>query len=820
MSSTFLWHVYNVAALSRFSPSEFFPMPLRSHLSRLLAASLLLGAPLASRGEAGERLVIVEPEAAPEQVSEAAALLADTLGELYPGRVGRVTAPEAPATGPRLFVGMTGPGYGRSMDICGGETLDPDGFRLIRHHAWRPRVGSRRFPAHPLRRSPEAGNEWLAIAGASPRGTYYGAAWVLREHYGVQWFFPGDEGVDLPVGRATLLPELSGTIEPSFEERVLGHGLSPEQRAWSLRNGLGGRYSYNHNLHRLTEPEVFAAHPAWQSTIGGVKRPRLDGRSSQPNLADPGYAAYIAERVRAYFQKRPQEPSVSLGTTDSTLFDTGSQTRALVEPFRYFRGYPDYSDLIFTFSNRVAERLFEDEQVTGPGGDKVLTQLAYMYAEDVPTFKLHPQIMPWLTSDRAQWFDPECRAEDRELIRRWARTGVNKIGTWDYYEGVPYFIPRYYPTIIGESLPYLYAQGVRSFFAEGVRNPGLDDPKLWLAAQLLWDVDQDPAALLDEYFTRCYGDASGPMRRFFDRCEQAWMDQPPPGRWLKYFTSPSQATLFPLELCDELTALLDEARAQADSDQIRRRVQRVADSFAFTVRMVETYEIWARLAALPRLSSADAAEWLAAQAALEPAVTGHWRSMSSVLVLLRASPVNRGLPLPTGEPLVRETFDQPIFGEEVATAQTQPGVNLKGVGEGQWNFFMDHTEAMRLEQSAQVGRDGPGLRVAGSKYFEMDRRLPVRPGERLILRVRARGRLSGDAQVYAILRLRGADGAVLGRLQLDALPPGEHGWLPLTVVAETTAETAQAEIRLIIQQQGPGDWVDLDDIMLYASPRE
>jgi hypothetical protein len=40
------------------------------------------------------------------------------------------------------------------------------------------------------------------------------------------------------------------------------------------------------------------------------------------------------------------------------------------------------------------------------------------------------------------------------------------------------------------------------------------------------------------------------------------------------------------------------------------------------------------------------------------------------------------------------------------------------------------------------------------------------------------------------------------------------------VVAETTEETAQAEIRLVIEQQGPGDWIDLDDIVLYASPRE
>ena len=110
MSSTFLWLVYNVAALPRFFPSELFPMPLRSQLFRLFAVSLLLGAPLAGLGGSGERLVVVEPEAAPQQVSEAAALLADTLGELYPGQIELVTAPEAPATGPRTGPDRAGPG--------------------------------------------------------------------------------------------------------------------------------------------------------------------------------------------------------------------------------------------------------------------------------------------------------------------------------------------------------------------------------------------------------------------------------------------------------------------------------------------------------------------------------------------------------------------------------------------------------------------------------------------------------------------------------------------------------------------------------------
>ncbi|MBC2595627.1 DUF4838 domain-containing protein [Ruficoccus amylovorans] len=805
-------------------------MPVRIFF-RLCLFAVAGGLLLSEAGAGGaepEKLSIVAPADPAKEEAQAVDLLTETLGKIYPERVEVVTGGEVPLTGPAIFVGGDYPGYpadGETARCASADALDEDGFTLIRHRPWRPKVGPRRVGYRPLRLRPAGAEDWLAIVGATPRGTYYGAAWLLREHYGVQWLFPGEDGLSLPETAPALLPRSGRAVEPSFEERRLGHSLSPEQKDWSLRNGLGSRFYYNHNLHRLTDQQLFKDNPDWQSEAWGRRTNRVTGKGPQPDLLSPGYQAHIGQQAAKSLDEHPGEQSVSLGITDSVTFDRSERTRSVVEPFRYFRGRPDYSDVIFGFTNAVALQLFEDGEGGNKYADRVLTQLAYYYAEEVPQIELQPQIMPWLTSDRAQWFDPEVRAGDEALIRRWEKTGVNKLGSWDYYEGIPFFIPRHYPTVIGESLPYLHTHGVRSFFAEGLRNPGLDDPKYWLAAQLLWDVDKAPAVLMDEYFERCYGEAAVPMRRFFDLCEQAWMDQPPPGRWIKYFTAPSQAELFPPELCRELRACLDDAQALAESDLIRRRIARVSDSFALTELAVNRYQTWRRLASQARVTSADAAEWLATESALNRAMTGQWRRSLPLFFLLRSNPTFRGTEPPEGaEPVLVESFGELLIPEPVVTARDYPGLVVNKAGEGEWELTLRNCEALRLAQSSQAAREADGgegeggLRVEGVEYFRLERSLSCAGIGQLYLRAWARGKLSGDAQVFASVRFQDAKGKAMGTWNMDALPFGEHGWLPLTVLADSPAGAATASITLVVQNQGPGDWIDWDDIALYKVP--
>ena len=63
-------------------------------------------------------------------------------------------------------------------------------------------------------------------------------------------------------------------------------------------------------------------------------------------------------------------------------------------------------------------------------------------------------------------------------------------------------------------------QASRGWYAEIYSNWGLDGCKAWLASQLLWDVRQDPRALVDQYYSDFFDAASEPMKRYWERCER------------------------------------------------------------------------------------------------------------------------------------------------------------------------------------------------------------------------------------------------------------------------------------------------------------
>ena len=187
-------------------------------------------------------------------------------------------------------------------------------------------------------------------------------------------------------------------------------------------------------------------------------------------------------------------------------FDESHRTEQAVAPLRYFRQRPDYTNLVFAFMNAVAVEVFDTAGLwqTPSGKPRYVTALAYFWTEQSPAITQHPRVMPVLTSDRAQWHDPAYRAEDRALIQRWAESGAERLATWDYYFGAPYPYPRQFNQWIDESLKYLHAQGV-DVFSQLPASWGLDGPKAWLAAQLLWDPGQSAEVLLDEFYTHFFG---------------------------------------------------------------------------------------------------------------------------------------------------------------------------------------------------------------------------------------------------------------------------------------------------------------------------
>lgn len=423
----------------------------------------------------------------------------------------------------------------------------------------------------------------LFLRAANEAGWVNGLYALMAEAFGARWYWPGALGREL-VGKAQRhVPEGWRREQPDFVQRT----LYPVASDYGRRNRLNRKYQFNHNLARIFDAEAYAAHPEAFARINGRRRePRGSCKTDpQPDFTSPVAVQLAAEAARDHFDAHPEATSFSLAINDNALFDTTAATEAQVSPLTYFRGLPNYSDLVFNFTNRVAAAVFADPgySETASGEPRYLGALAYYWTEQSPRFALHPRVMPVLTSDRAQWQDPSFQAADRALIRRWAERGVDRLATWDYYFGAPYPYPRQFNQHIAASIPFLKEQGVSVFFSQLPSVWGLDGPKAWLTAQLLWDADADADALLDEFYAEFFGAAGPEIRAFYNQAEAQREAQAGSAKWIKFYKDEAGIELFQPSILRIMRSHLDAAgRLVADDPPRRERVAVVAAAFAFT----------------------------------------------------------------------------------------------------------------------------------------------------------------------------------------------------------------------------------------------
>ena len=413
----------------------------------------------------------------------------------------------------------------------------------------------------------------VILHGATPLATLFAVNGFCSRELNARWFFPGELGEVIP--RARWIPHSTDIlVQPAFLSRAFS-GLDASGQAWALHNGLHDRWPHGHALLNVIPHAQFDAHPDWFPLLEGKRYRPVDSNDYnwQPNLANPAVASEAARYVKAYFRTHPGAEAVSLSVNDSIRFDQSPETLLARGPLRWFRNRPDYSDLVFSFMNRVADATASDL----PG--KRLSAYAYYWCENTPRFAVRPSILPWLTADRTQWYDPSFAREDQALIRRWCQSGASMIGCYDYLYGAPFLVPRVTTHLTAESLRFEYACGVRAFTAEAYPHWALDGPKLWVAARLLWDPALSTDALLAEYYHTLFGEAAFDMQEFYALCEKAWTTQPGPARWIKYYQDPAQAALFPPKTRERLRALLRKAASDARDPLAARRVSFISTAF-------------------------------------------------------------------------------------------------------------------------------------------------------------------------------------------------------------------------------------------------
>ena len=447
------------------------------------------------------------------------------------------------------------------------------------------------------------------LAGPRPWSTYWAVCQFLEDVVGVRWLIPGPLGEDV-LKRASITANESRRLYKPVMRSRLWSGAH-YGGVWSLRQRIHGRYRFHHNLLRVFNPgKHYDQHPDWFPLRSG-KRYRPAGTSDhgwQPCLATESSVKHGADVARAAWAANPDLESYSYGCNDGQGWCECEGCKAMDRPIEPWDGFEGtYSYRFYGWLNKVAAEL----EKTDP--DKLLGCLAYStYILPPEAMGLHKNIIPYLTSNRADYYEPKFRGQDQKLLAWWGRV-ANQMGIYDYAYGMGFAIPRIYNRLFQEAIQHAVKNSVRGFYAEVYPNWGLDGHKLYVMSRVLWNPDVDIDAITGEWMERMFRDAAEPMKKHFALCERTWREQDTgEGHWAyRLAAKAKQFDVFPPKVLSTCTGYLEQAASMAKDDLVRKRIQFFHKTWDVTLLLAGNY--WAakecqalveKNAAMPDIASA------------------------------------------------------------------------------------------------------------------------------------------------------------------------------------------------------------------------
>ena len=238
----------------------------------------------------------------------------------------------------------------------------------------------------------------------------------------------------------------------------------------------------------------------------------------------------------------------------------------------------DYSPVFIPFANKVAELVSEKYP------DCTIGFLAYScILEPVPGLKLHKNLVPFMTFDRMMWTDKDKEANGHALTDQWKEL-TKQLGWSDYIYGRWYDLPRVYFHHAAEYLRWGYAHGVRHHYAEYYpREDWHEGPKYYLFAKLLWNINTDVDATLDEWYRLAVGEKAAPyLKEYYARLEDFWTHRVQSTVWFKEghqylnFHSANYLEAYSMEELQKSEELLNKMLELADN---KARAQHIFDAF-------------------------------------------------------------------------------------------------------------------------------------------------------------------------------------------------------------------------------------------------
>ena len=432
----------------------------------------------------------------------------------------------------------------------------------------------------------------VVVLGPTDWGTEFGVYEFLERYVGVRWLMPGPDGTHVPTMTTIALPRIDVRDQPAFFSRKFFGLRLAEQRLWARRNRLHSRIEFHHQLYKLFPQSDIGEHPEFFPMRKGTRYlppPALHYKQWQPCFTAPGIVEAAVARIAKHFDENPDAESYSFGVTDSGGHCECARCRELDPGRQNMVGRKHLSDRYFTWVNAVIKGVLKRHP------DKWFGCLAYSEIYEPPDrVQVHPRMIPYMTYDRMQWADPEARAANEELTRRWAKASP-VTGWYDYIYGAAYLVPRVYPHLMAAYYRFAHENGVRALTAEAYPNFG-EGPKLYVSLRLQWDPHQNVDQLLDEWYTLTAGPKAAPyVRQYYAHWETFWTGRVLDSRWWSKggqylpFSVPTYLDDVPLSDLAQCREWLETAVANAGSSSQRARGQLLLQAFEYYEASVVAY---------------------------------------------------------------------------------------------------------------------------------------------------------------------------------------------------------------------------------------
>lgn len=355
------------------------------------------------------------------------------------------------------------------------------------------------------------GDRSATIVGTGPNSFSNGIYTFLYE-LGFRWYMPGDAWTIVPDLQMAQKLKINKAYTPSFRNRTyFGTGsvraiknIDPTNsflkdfQQWNLRN----RYTYDFTTRGHVgqafyrdQKSLLDQHPEYFCHNTVNKAGRIDiGHPEAVAL----FVSWALKQLTATgrFPIIGVEPADGSGGKDDCLPSNMPQIKS-------------WSDKYFWLANEVAKSARAKQQ------DALVQLMAYASHTAPPGFELEPNVYPVIVPYAFQ-----NETLPRQFVLNWHKKMQGRpMGLYDYWNITQWSadVPQFNIYTIPEKLRFWKENNITTVKLESTYAKGPMGHALWLAGQMMWDVNQDFETLYNQFLNDCFGPAASDIRRMYDR---------------------------------------------------------------------------------------------------------------------------------------------------------------------------------------------------------------------------------------------------------------------------------------------------------------